>query len=125
MVQLGLTQLTELRFLNCPCWFGHSETQQYLLDFIQEQTCLEILHLSKAPLGSAPTAQLFSFLVQSSNINTIVELDLYESCDFSSDDTCDLLAKVVDVAPLLEKCIIKYQIGERKIVAELELATEG
>ena len=125
VVQSGLTQLTKLGFIGNPCWFGHSEMQEYLLDFIQEQTCLQILKLVSCNFNSATTSLLFSFLHQSSNINTIQKLTLISSCDFSSDETCALLAQVVDAAPQLTECDIYKQVGERKINAVLKLATEG
>ena len=40
VVRSGLTQLNMLRFDNNASWFGHSEMNQYLMEFIQEQTCL-------------------------------------------------------------------------------------
>ena len=94
----------------------------YLFEFIQEQTCLKELYLQYNKLSSEITGQLFSILLQSGCLNTIEELDLYKSCDFSSDKTCATFADFIDKAHQLTKCDIREQVGEREIKVELMVA---
>ena len=56
-------------------------------------------------------------------ISTIKELFLIGSCDFSTDENCELLAKFIDSATELKECVIGGQVGERKIVLELQVAS--
>ena len=69
------------------------------------------------------TGQFFSSLLQARSISTFKRLDLRGSCDFSADETCSLLAQLIDSATELKGCIIYDQVGERKIEVELQLAS--
>ena len=73
--------------------------------------------------SSAFTTQILSFLVESSCIDTIEVLLLSGSCDFSSDETCALLASIIDKAHKLKECDILG--GKRQITVELQVAKEG
>ena len=75
--------------------------------------------------SSEATAQLFSSLLQSGSLTTLVKLNVYESCDFSDDETCAILADFIDKAAQLHRFELHGQVSERKIKVELEVATEG
>jgi len=98
LIQSGMNQLTEISLPKFAYWFSHAESEQYLLEFIMEQTCLEKLSFGENNFGSATTAQLISFLINSSNIDSIKELFLYKSSDFSEEQTCIDLAQLIDRA---------------------------
>ena len=74
-------------------------------------------------LSSEGTGQLFSILLQSACLNTIRKIDLFESCDFSSDETCAIFAEFIDKALQLRECGIGEQVGERVIKDEVEVVT--
>ena len=57
------------------------------------------------------------------SINTIKDLYLDGSSDFSVDETCALLAQLIDNAVQLGRCYIRKQVGERKILLELQVAS--
>ena len=100
------------------------EMRSHLLSYIQEQTCLEYLLLCHNKFDSDGTGELLSSVLQSSSISTIIELALTGSCDFSADETCALFAQLIDTATKLENCHIAGQVGERKIKAEMQVASE-
>ena len=60
-------------------------------------------------------------MLESQSINTIESLDLSESADFSSDETCTLFAQFIDKATKLKECPIYDQCGERKVSVELQV----
>ena len=72
---------------------------------------------------SESTREVLSSVLQSSSISTIKSLGLIGSCDFTSDETCTLLAELIDTATQLEDCYICDQVGERKILADLQVAS--
>ena len=92
------------------------------MDFIKQQTCLEQLDLRYNYFSSAATTQIFSSLLESSCINTLEKLNLVESCNFSSDETCALFASFLDKALKLKECDIYKQKGQKEIKFELKVA---
>ena len=79
-------------------WFGHCEMRSYLCSFIQDQTCLKTLNLDANFLDSESTREVLSSVVKSGSINTFKTIELDQSCDFSADETCTLLAQLIDSA---------------------------
>ena len=69
------------------------------------------------------TVEVLSSVLQSGSISTIKELHLRGSSDFSTDETCALLAQFIDSAEQLGRCYIRKQVGERKIDLELQVAS--
>ena len=57
-------------------------------------------------MNSSATEQVLSALLESASINTIKEINMDESTDFSSDRACTLLAQLIDRATMLERCNI-------------------
>ena len=98
IVNSGITQLIYLNLYGNDSWFANSEAQSYLMDFIKQQTCLKSLDLHQNYFRSAATTQIISLLIESSCIETMNELIMYYTCDFSSDETCALFASFLDKA---------------------------
>ena len=51
-------------------------------------------------------------------------MHLYNSVNFDSDESVRKLADILAIAPVLKKCDIGYQEGNRKISVDVEYATE-
>ena len=73
--------------------------------------------------NSEGTGELLSSVLQSISINTIKAICLSGSCDFSADETCAIFAQIIDTATELDYCDIRDQVGERKILLELQVAS--
>ena len=101
IVRSGLTQLRELDLSDNPGWWNNDEASGYLFDFIKEQTCLVGLNLAKNKFCKEMTREVMQFLLESSNMNSIMSLDISSSADFSEDKTCELLAQLIEQAPQL------------------------
>ena len=58
--------------------------------------------------------------------STLKELDFgSHTADFDSDESVRKFAEILAIAPVLKKCDIGYQEGNRKVSVSVEYATEG
>ena len=83
------------------------------------------LRLSNNNFSSAYTTLILSCLLESSCINTIELLFLFESCNLDLDETCTLVASYIDKAQKLREFKTKFSKGKRKVKVEFEVAKEG
>ena len=60
--------------------------------------------------------------LRSKHTQTIRKLDLLGSANFASDESCVLLAELLNNAPHINNCNIRDQTGERKVEVEIEYA---
>ena len=91
-----------------------------LFDFVKSQTSLVTLDLTGAYLSSSETTEVFQFLCQSGSVATLQDLNMQLAANFSSDESCQYLALLIDTALALKKINIRGQVGEREVKLLLE-----
>ena len=114
--------LKELNMTN-PYYWSDEQLRSQLLAWTLEQKRLVILSLQKCSFSPSETTQVFEMLIK--NASTLKEVDLSESCNFSSDESCNLLAHFVSTALDLEWLNITQQKGERKVQVCIQYAVLG
>ena len=65
---------------------------------------------------------MFKSLCESGSVATLQDLYMYEAANFSSDESCQYLAQLIDTALALKKINISYQEGDRKVKLLIDYA---
>ena len=63
---------------------------------------------------------MLSFLCESGSVATLQDLNMQLAANFSSDESCQYLALLIDTALALKKINIRGQVGEREVKLLLE-----
>ena len=116
----GWTQLRTLKLGGNKSWFEDPTMHASLFDFVKSQTSLVTLDLTGAYLSSSETTEVFQFLCQSGSVATLQDLNMQLAANFSSDESCQYLALLIDTALALKKINIRGQVGEREVKLLLE-----
>ena len=79
-----------------------------------QQPLLHTLYLDANWFSSANTEKLLTRILECGVLSTLKELDLYESADFSSDESVRKLGYILSIAPNLTKCDISWQQDDNR-----------
>ena len=79
-------------------WFKNSEFKDTLLDFIKNQTRLQVLNMNDCFLSCDLTESLLATLAESESVNTIKKVWLWRSACFDHDGAINQLAAFVEKA---------------------------
>lgn len=96
LVKSGQTKLDEINLRNDAVFWNNEEAAGYLLEFIEDQTCLTDLSLEKNKFTSAMTAQVLQTLLRAPCLKTLCCFMPGYSADFSSDEACEALCQFID-----------------------------
>ena len=120
-----MTNLKLLDLSDNPGWWNHEEAQGYLIEFLQDQTCLESLLLTDNNFNDELTGQILTALTESSCKNTIKCLILEKSGNYTTQETLEALAEFVNMAKQLVELDISGQTTDRKVKLVVEMSDGG
>ena len=97
-----------------------------LTEVISNQTSsLKTLNLNSNDYSSVSTEKILTRIAECGVCSTLKVLNLQKSTNLDSDESVRKLADILAIAPVLEKCYVTGQKGERKVSIEVEYMTEG
>ena len=98
---------------------ANPDIHELILDFISRQERLENLDCTSTMFRTAEqTTKMIETVMQSEVFKTIQYISFQEA-DFTSDDTCELLAQFLATAPKLKHTCTGWQLFARGIVGRL------